>query len=165
MNEMNVSAEAQSVECPENAVVPVAVRKPVVVLLTTNATKGHQIRHWVVAGVTDLESGVLYAPMASSPAEAVDRAMEIVNFAVMHEDPRYLLGEALKEEGNAYVITYDIQPEEEVYLPLVWRNHPIRVVTMDSPVLSDARTVLCRYRGRMSKELRVYRGDLSEEVL
>jgi hypothetical protein len=163
MTENYDSANALSTENPDCALVPVAVRKPVVVLLTTSATKGRSIRHWIVAGVTDLESGVLFSPTAATVEEAYERLEELVHFERTKESPRFLVH--IEDEPHAYVITYDMTEGDEISVPLVWRGHPIRVVTMDSPVRADAKAVLCRYRGRMSKELRVYRGDLDEEAL
>lgn len=163
MNDNYDSTNAMSVENPEDVPVPVAVRKPVVVLLTTSATKGKSIRHWIVAGVSDLESGVLFSPMAANIDEAFERMEEIVHFELTKEAPRFLAH--IEDDPHAYVIAYDVQEGDEISIPLIWRGHPIRVVSMDSPVHADARAVLCRYRGRMSKELRVYRGDLDEEAL
>lgn len=133
------------------------VKKPVVIIIRSRGGKGHQIRHWVLLGVSDLEGGVAFAPMATDINNALDLTDEFTLGAKWR---------AIEETDYAYVVTLTQDPAvDALFVPLVWRGHPVRVVTMDSPTEVDARIVLGRYRGRMAKELRFYRGDLSEEVL
>ena len=104
--------------------------------------------NWLIFPTTSISRGVVFALSTNDVQRAIEKAESIIPG----------LSWTGEETEGAIVTSADctgVIPR----VPLTFDRYPAKIICVEYPTKPTAREVLAFYRGRMSKELRSFRGD------